>query len=567
MDATFEELGRRYVEEVTALSPVSATFLGDHRYDGQLDEVTEEARQRRAAFNRRYLEELERIPKDRLSRANRIDAAILEHKLRAGLWHLEALREWAWNPTDYTGLAGGAVYSLVAREFAPAAERLNNVARRLEQFPRLLEQVRATLEPARVPTVHAETAVKQNRGVLSILTEMVEPQMDALDPADRQRLADAMETARAAVETHQQWLEDELLPHAAGDFRIGRDLFDRKLAFALQSPMTREQVREVADSELARVRQEMYELAAEVYRKEFPYTKFPEEPSEPYKQAIIRSCLEMACAETPDPEKLVETATESLAMLTAFVKDRDLLTVPPDPVDVIVMPEFRRGRSFAYCDSPGALDVGQQTFYALSPPPADWTAEQLRSFLREYNLRSLHNLSVHEAMPGHFLQLTHSNRYPSTLRAMHSSGVFIEGWAVYTEHLMVEQGLLDNDPLMRLVVLKWLLRGIVNAIIDQAIHVEGMTEDEAMELMIEGAFQEEREAAGKWVRAQLTSSQLSTYFVGYLEHVALRKEIEQARGERFDLKEYHDTLLSFGSPPTQYVRAMMLDLPIDPIVG
>ena len=561
-DSIFEELGRRYVDEVTAFSPVSATMLGDHRYDDRLDEVSAEARGGRAEFYRGILAELELIDRERLSRANRIDAALLEHRLRAGLWHLEELREWSWNPTSYTGLAGGAVYGLLARDFAPLGGRLRSVAARIEQFGRLMEQVRATLEPPRVPKVHAETAVKQNRGVLNILDTMVAPHLDALDGDDRERLVAAMAAARDAVEAHQHWLENDLLPHAAGEFRIGAETFDRKLAFALHGSMTRRQVRDVCDSEFRRVREQMYVLAAEVYCKAFPYTALPESPSEPYKQAIVRACLEMACAETPDPQRLVETARESLAMLTAFVRDNDLVTVPPDPVDVIVMPEFRRGQSFAYCDSPGPLDVGQQTFYALSPPPADWTDEHLRSFLREYNLRSLHNLSVHEAMPGHFLQLTHSNRYPSTLRAMLSSGVFIEGWAVYCERMMVEAGLLDGDPLMHLVVLKWRLRGIVNAMIDQAIHVDGMGEAEAMELMIEGAFQEEREAAGKWVRAQLTSTQLSTYFVGYLEHIALRREIEQARGEQFDLKGYHDTLLSFGSPPTQYVRAMMLDLPI-----
>ena len=562
MDSTFEELSRRYVDEVTALSPVSATMLGDHRYDDLVDEVSDAARRRRAEFSRGVLAQLDEIDRTRLSRANQIDAAILEHTLRGRLWHLEELQEWAWNPMSYTGLAGGAVYGLLAREFAPLAERLKNVAARLEQFPRLMEQIRSTLAPPRVPKVHAETAVKQNRGVLSVLDEMVAPHLDVLSGDDRARLVAAMETARAAVENHQQWLEGDLLPKAAGEFRLGAEAYDRKLAFTLHGAMTRQQIRDLAESELRRVRRQMYDLAVEVYRKEYPRTKFPESPSGEYTRAIVRACLEMACADVLDPASLVATATESLAMLTAFVRDNDLVTIPPGPVDVIVMPEFRRGQTFAYCDSPGPLDVGQQTFYALAPPPGDWSDRQLHSFLREYNLRSLHNLSVHEAMPGHFLQLTHSNRYPSTLRAMLSSGVFIEGWAVYAENMMVAQGLLDGDPLMRLVVLKWLLRGIVNAIIDQGIHVDGMGESEAMDLMIEGAFQEDREAAGKWVRAQLTSTQLSTYFVGYIEHVSLRREIEQARGDGFDLKEYHDTLLSFGSPPTQYVRAMMLDLPI-----
>ena len=216
-------------------------------------------------------------------------------------------------------------------------------------------------------------------------------------------------------------------------------------------------------------------------------------------------------------------------------------------------------RDRAYCDSPGVLDVGQKTFYAVAPLPKSWTQKQIDSFVREYNIRSIHDLTIHEAMPGHFVQLAHSNRYPGKLRAVLSSGVFIEGWAVYTEQMMANQGFLDNDPLMRMIALKWYLRGITNAILDQAVHTDGITRDQAMQLMMEDTFQEEREAAGKWVRAQLTSAQLSTYFVGYIEHVDLRRETEAAWGDDFQLKTYHDKVLSFGSPPVKFARALLLD--------
>lgn len=247
-----------------------------------------------------------------------------------------------------------------------------------------------------------------------------------------------------------------------------------------------------------------------------------------------------------------------MASTTAFVREKDLITLPPDPLDVIVMPEFRRGVSLAYCDSPGVLDVGQETFYAVAPLPKSWTDEQVNSFLREYNLRSIDNLTIHEAMPGHFVQLAHSNRYPGKLRAVLSSGVFIEGWAVYTERMMVDAGFRNHDPLMKLIMMKSYLRGVANAILDQAIHTEGITREQAMRLMMEDTFQEEREAAGKWIRAQLTSTQLSTYFVGYLEHTDLRREAEQAWGEDFKLKTYHDKVLCFGSPPVKFVRALLL---------
>ena len=203
VDTEFERLAQQYVDEFPALSPVSATSLGDHRFDSKLNQVSSEARVRRAAFLRKYLEQLGRLDRDSLSRANQVDAALLEQELRADLWRLEELKEWVWNPMRYTRLTGGALYGLLARDFAPLPERLGHVADRLEQFPRLLEQIRATLVPPRVPRIHAETAVRQNRGVLSILDNMVKPHLDKLSQEDRRRLEEAMEMARGAVDTHR----------------------------------------------------------------------------------------------------------------------------------------------------------------------------------------------------------------------------------------------------------------------------------------------------------------------------------------------------------------------------
>jgi uncharacterized protein (DUF885 family) len=259
----------------------------------------------------------------------------------------------------------------------------------------------------------------------------------------------------------------------------------------------------------------------------------------------------------------VAVAEDYLEKTTAFVREKDLVEVPDAPIEIIVMPEFQRGVAVAYCDPPGPLEQGQKTFYAVAPLPEDWTDQQVESFLREYNLYSLHDLTIHEAMPGHYLQLAHSNRYPSVLRSVLYSGPFVEGWAVYAERVMIEAGYLDYDPLMRLINLKWYLRAVVNALLDQAIHVEGMDREAAMRLMVEGAFQEEREAAGKWVRAQLTSTQLSTYFVGYQEHADLRRAVEAAWGEEFSERRYHDRVLAYGSPPVRHVRAMLLDQPVD----
>ncbi len=558
-DHHFEQLAARYLDEFPALSPVSATSLGDHRFDSQVDMVSKEARAQKRAFCHKYLEQLHKIKLAQLRRENQVDYTLLKHNLESRLWHLETLQEWAWNPIIYTRLSGGAIYGLMARDFAPLTKRLKHVADRLEQFPRLFRQIRATLEPKRVSQIHAETAVKQNRGVLSILDNMVKPNLSKLQKSQHDRLQQAMLVARTAVEEHQQWLEAELLPNAHGDFRLGPQLYDKKLAFTLKTPLTRTQIRKRAEKELISVRDQMYRISQQVYKEKYPYTEFPTEPSPAYKQAIIRACLELAYLDIPKAYEIVETAKRSLELTTAFVREKDLLTLPPDPVEIIIMPEFKRGISLAYCDSPGPLDVGLKTFYAVAPLPEDWTDEQIQSFLREYNVRSIHDLTMHEAMPGHFVQLALSNRYPGKLRAVLSSGVFIEGWAIYSERMMIDAGFLDGDPLMRLINLKWYLRGIGNAIIDQAIHTEGMTREQAMKLMMEDTFQEEREAAGKWVRAQLTSTQLSTYFVGTVEHFDLRRDIQRIWGKKFDLKTYHDKILSYGSPPVQYVGALVLN--------
>jgi uncharacterized protein (DUF885 family) len=554
-NSQFEKIAARYIDEAPGLSPSGATALGDHRFDNEVDEITPAGRERQRAFYQRFLGDLSRIDAKSLSRQNQVDYQLLRHELRGSLWSLTTLQEWAWNPISYTQLTGGGIYSLMQREFAPVEKRLQSVTARLEKYPQLYTQIRATLEPARVPTVHAETAIKQNRGVLSIIEDMVRPQMKSLSDADQQRLNKAIEAVTAAVEQHQTWLEKELLPQTKGHVPLGAELFDQKLAFTLGAGLTRQEIRERAEFELKRTRAEMYALAQKI----LPDRKWPADPTPEQQQTAIAAALEKACADVSPRDGVVPAAKKSLEICTAFVKQRDLATIPPDPLDIIIMPEFQRGVSVAYCDSPGPLEVGQKTFYAVAPLPADWTDTQVSSFLREYNIRSIHNLTVHEAMPGHFLQLAHANRSPNRLRALLGSGTFVEGWACYTEQMMSEEGFLDRDPLMRLVTLKWYLRVISNAILDQSIHVDNIRREDAMKLMTQDAFQEEREAAGKWIRAQVTATQLSTYFVGYQEHRDMRRAAEKAWGNKFTLKKYHDGAMSFGSPPVKYVRALLLE--------
>ncbi len=561
-DAAFEALGDRFVADLPNFSPVASTSIGDHSRDADLDQVDAAARDSLIALLQSYQDELGAIDRDDLSRANQIDYELLQSDIASRLWTLEKLQEWAWNPLYYVSIAGNSVFSLTARDFAPLEQRLANVASRLEQLPRFLEQARASIQPERVPKINAETAVARNLGLVSIIETMVVPEMDQLPAATRSRLEAAIEVARNTLADHQTWLEEELLPRAAGDFRIGAELYDRKLAFALDSPLSRREIVARAEAAYASVRNQMYAVAKEIYAADHPYTAFPDSPDEAYKQAVIRAALEKAYQELPPRDGIIELAREQMQQATDFVIENNLVTMPDEPVEITVMPEFRRGITAAFLVSPGPLDKGQPTFYEVSPIPEDWSEEKVRSFLREYNVYSIQDLTIHEGVPGHYLQLALSNRYPSVLRGVLQSGPMIEGWAVYAEQLMIDEGYQDNDPLQRLIMLKWNLRAVTNAIIDSAIHVDGMTRDEAMKLMVEGGFQEEREAAMKWLRAQLTSTQLSTYFVGYQEWVELRQAVEDAWGDEFTLRRYHDQVLSYGSPPVKYVRALILNEPI-----
>ncbi len=329
------------------------------------------------------------------------------------------------------------------------------------------------------------------------------------------------------------------------------------MKLALMSDLTRPELKARALKAKADTRAQMYALARQVLPGQLP-----ERPTPAQQQAGIEAALKLSYAKKPPRRELERRARETTEQATAFVRAKGFIRMPDGPVRIITMPKFQQGVAVAYNDPPGPFEKGQQNFYAVSPIPEEWTDEQADSFLTEYNEYMIHDLSIHEAMPGHYLQLDHANRTDNPLRAMLWSGPFVEGWAVYAEGVMMDAGYLNHDPLFKLTVLKMRLRSITNTLLDIDIHTEGMTRDQAMELMQQGAFQAEREAAGKWVRANLSSVQLLSYYTGYEEHRMLRAEAERRWGKQFTLRRYHDTVLSYGSPPVKYARALMFGLPV-----
>ena len=560
-DARFEGLGQRFIASATRLSPTEATVLGEHRYDTLLPDVTAAGRAARAAEWRAILAEMVKLDRRWLSRANQVDYALLDNELRYRLWANDVSQDWAWNPQIYNDAAAGALYGLAARDFAPWDVRLQSATARMEALPAFLLETRRQLVPARVPKIFAETVAKQNAGIVEIAEGMLAPHKDTLTPADRARFEAALGKLKSAVADQQKWLEKELVPQASGDFRLGPTLYDQKMKFALVSDITRPQLKAKALKAKAETRAEMYTLARRVLAGRTDLA-LPEAPSPAQQQAAIEAALKLSYAKHPPRAQLEQRARETLAEATAFVAAKGFVRMPDGPVKVITMPKFQQGNAVAYNDPPGPLEKGLQNFYAVSPIPDEWSDAQATSFLSEYNDYMIHDLSIHEAMPGHYLQLDHSNRNPSVLRAYLGSGPFVEGWAVYAEGVMKDEGYLGGDPLFQLTVLKMRLRSITNTLLDIGIQTEGMSRESAMDLMMQGAFQQEREAAGKWVRANLSSAQLLSYFTGYEEHRALRAEAERRWGKGFTLRRYHDTVLSYGSPPAKYVRELMFGLPI-----
>ena len=562
-DAAFAKIAERYIAAYTRLNPTDATTLGEHRWDASLPDVSTAGRAARAAEWRTILAELGKVDRRALSRENQVDYALLDNQLRYSLWSDDRLQPWRWDPQIYNSIASDALYGLAARDFAPWPQRLKAATARMEALPALLAEARRQLDPARVPKIHAETVARRNPGILDTVNDMLAPHLGELEAGDRARFDAALAGLKAAVAEHQTWLDTVLVPQAKGDFRLGPELYDEKMRFALQSNLTRADLKARALKSAADIRAQMYALSRKALAGRAEAPALPDNPTQAQQQAAIEAALALSYAQRPPRTGLMDKARETLAQATDFVRAKGFVWVPDTPIRIIEMPRSQWGYAVAYNDSPGALEKDQPNFYAIAPIPPEWSDEQATSFLSEYNDYMIHDLSIHEAMPGHYLQLAHANRYDGTLRALLSSGPFIEGWAVYAEQLMMDHHYLDDDPLYQLTVLKMRLRSVTNTLLDIGIQTEGMTRDQAMELMMKGAFQQEREAAGKWVRASLSSVQLLSYFTGYEEHRELRAEAERRWGRDFDLRKYNDAVLSHGSPPAKYVKALLFGLPVE----
>ncbi len=552
LDDEFEKIAKDYCESYLASHPEQATELGDHRFDATLTDYSAEARARTLANAKQVREALQKFDDyKQLTGANQVDVRILRDNVDREIFSLEELRDAEWNPLVYNNSLANSLYLLVARDFESAENRIPNLRKRMEAIPNVIKQAEANLQHP--PRVHTETAIDQIQGAIGLVRNGLDPLLDQA-PEMKKDLAPLQEQTAKALENYKNWLQQDLLKRADGDFRIGADKFRKKLRFALASDLSMEEVMKRAQAELAQKQNDIYETALPLYKKYFPKT---DAKTLADKKKVTAAVLNKLAEQHQNDDSVVGYAQKVVKEATDFVRKHDIVTLPTSPLDVVAMPEFKRGVAIAYCDSAGPLEKNGKTFFAISPTPKDWTQEKKDSFFRENNNYFLRDLTVHEAMPGHYLQLAHSNQFkaPTLVRAIFESGTFVEGWAVYTEQVMAEQGY--GGPEVKMQQLKMRLRAIANSILDQSIHAGNMTEQQAMDLMTKETFQEQGEATLKWKRARLTSAQLSTYFVGVSEHLDLREAAKQKLGKDFNLKKYNDQVISYGSPPVKYVRELM----------
>jgi uncharacterized protein (DUF885 family) len=546
-DAEFAGLAREYLDDRSERHPDAATGLGDHRFDARLPDPSAQA----LADERRALDgwaaRLAALDRGALSAEHQVDAAMMADSIARRVFEIDELREHTWNPL--LANPGKAIYQLLARDFAPLPDRLGSVAGRLAEVPGVLAEARRQL--GRMPRVHLETAIGQFGGTIALISNEIDIALETA-PQCAAGLAQVRPAAVEALTEHRAWLSAQLAEadghDGFADPRIGPELFARKLSLTLSTSADADAILARAEADLDRVSEQITELAAQIAGAAGP--------------GVVRQVLDRLAGDVPADATILEFCRDALAAQTAFVAGHRLITVYDDPIELIPMPEIDRGVAVAYCDSPGPLEPAPQpTFIAVSPTPADWAPERVASFYREYNRHMVHDLMVHEAMPGHYLQLQHSRRFTGSdtaIRAALRSGAFTEGWAVYAERVMAEQGYPgEGDPrAVRMQQLKMQLRMTINAILDARIHAHGMTEAEAMALMADRGHQEEGEAAGKWRRAQLTSAQLSTYYVGYCEISDLAADLRAADPGLTD-QQLHDRMLAHGSPPVRLLRTLI----------
>ena len=537
----FDTLVEDFTYGTLALSPVAATQAGYHEHNGvsldaALDDFSPSGLDARRDFYQGIQARIDALDAAALDREQRADLEIVKNNLGLAFLELDTIQSYRHNPTIYVELAGNALYAPYVLNYAPVDRRFAHIIARLAQVPALVEQARANLVDA--PEVWNRVAREENEGTIALIDHTLR---QAVPPGLKEAYGAAAARAIIALKDFNTYLAGPLSGKTS-DWRLGKENYARKFAYVLATGGNLRTLLAEAEADLQGTRAEMAKLAA---------------------PKSVTEALDEIARQHATPDTFMAAARKTLEEATAFVREKGLLTLSgTSNLQVIHTPEFMRGIYGVGGFNPApALQPELGAFYWVTPIPGDWPAARIESKLREYNDYGLQELTIHEAMPGHYVQFEYANQVQPTsrrlLRNVFGNGAYIEGWAFYTQQMMSDEGYLDNSPELRLTFLKQVLRAIANTILDVRLQTMGMTDQQALDLMINDTYQEREEATAKLQRAQLSSCQLPTYYAGFKGWLEARDHYRQARGRAFSLREFHERALKESSVPLPELDALL----------
>lgn len=544
----FKRLTEDYLKTLWNLSPEWASYMGLSQYDSIVPDNTAENRKRLREKTDSLLRILDNYPSESLGNLDRIDLYMMKDMLNQSNWYTTSLKTYEWDPSE-TNI--GNKVGLIMNRPDSMENKLKSLSAVLFKAP---EYYKVALENIKSPTKeHLELAVSQNQGTVNYLNSFVKTiEESAIGNSQKETLKNRIELAKTAIQQYIQGLESMAEKEDFKSSRIGEELFEQKYKYDINSEFTAKEIYQKALEERANLHSQMIAISDTLWNAYLPVDSMPAEPL-----LKVKMLIDKISENHVERDSFFIEINRQIKELAAFVDEKDLLTQDPSkPLQVRETPEYMRGVAGASVSAPGPFEEGGTTFYIVTPLD-NYTEEQVESYLREYNNYILQILNIHEAIPGHYTQLVYSNKSKSLIKSVLGNGAMIEGWANYTETMMLEEGY-NNSPEMWLMRNKWHLRGVTNTILDYSYHVLGLTKEEAMSLMMDGAFQERTEAENKWIRLTVSSVQLSSYFTGFTQVYSLREDLKTKKGEDFNLKEFHEEFLSYGSAPVKYIREFML---------
>lgn len=552
-DRYMDSLSMQFVTALWRIDPEDGIYVGKFDAAAKLTIPDAATRAKKLAFIDEWLDKFGKLNADKLSPNQRTDLAVLLNKLNYERWQLTTFREFEWNPAEYN--VAQTFDLILTTEYAAKAQRLRTILKRLADVPAYYQAAQASIVN---PThEHTQLAIQQAPGTLVVLADLGKAAQESiLTPQEKAIFAQRIANAGTAVVAWVDFLTDldksQAQMQRARSFRIGKDLYEQKFAFEIQSASTGEQTYRKALAARDELLTRMDGLADQLWDKTMGGAAKPADRYQKIGMVIDKLSLQHTTAADFLPE-----IRRQIPQLQEYVIKNNLVTIDPSkPLVVRETPLYQRGVAGASIDAPGPYRPKDKTYYNVTPLDG-LTPEQAESSLREYNNWMLQILNIHEAIPGHYTQLMNANRSPSLVKALFGNGAMVEGWAVYGERMMLESGYGDNAPELWLMWCKWNLRSVSNTILDYSVHVLGMTREQAIDLLVRQAFQTPQEAAEKWKRAQLSSVQLSSYFSGYSDIMELRERRKEQLGERFNLKQFHDQFLGYGNAPVKIIGQLM----------